>query len=96
MPHQLVLVGGHCREYGLREGECLVGRGGEVSDLHSLGDLGVKEDEVEAGLELVHGIKDNLAVLIQLVVGEFHLLEGDNLYRSQFLSGFWKLKHNDA
>jgi hypothetical protein len=42
-----------------------------VSTLH----LGVKKYNVEPGLELVHGVEDDLSVSVQLVVCQLYLLE---------------------
>ena len=62
---QLVLISGDCSEDCLREHPGLVSQPGDVSDGARGGDRGpgVQQHQVNPGLELVHRVQHNLAVL---------------------------------
>ena len=77
--HQLVLVGGHRGEDCLGEHPSLVVVLVQVGDVVHRAGGGVHSDQVNPGLELVHGVQHDLPVLVQLVVGQLHLLEGHDL-----------------
>ena len=76
---QLVLVGSHSGEDCLGEDPGLVVVLAQVVDTRDGAVRGVDHYKVNPWLELVHGVKHNLPVLVELVVGQLHLLKGNNL-----------------
>ena len=78
----LVLVGGDGGELGLRKDKC------SVLLLLDVGDGSVLAlpplDEVHAGLELVHGVQDDLTRIVGLVVCDFDFFESNDLFLELF------------
>ena len=70
----MILVRGDRHELGLGEDEGLevLGGAGVLAP-------GVDVDHVEARLVAVHRVEDDVPVLVQLVVGQLELVEGDHL-----------------
>ena len=70
----MILVRGDRHELGLGEDEGL-----EVLGCAGVLAAGVDVDHVEARLVAVHRVEDHVPVLVQLVVGQLELVEGDHL-----------------
>ena len=75
----VILVGGHGHEFGLWYDEGPVSRLGSPTAYSLVVPVPRHVQDVHARLVAVHGVEDDVSVVVQLVVRQLDLVEGDDL-----------------